>query len=52
LFADEPEAADPVARARAAVGGTLADALLQRPVADLLGTVDLLWFAPEELEQV
>jgi hypothetical protein len=52
LFADEPEAAEPVARARAAAGGTLGDTLLQEPVAVLLGRADLLWFAPEELDQV
>jgi hypothetical protein len=52
LFADEPEAAAVVARARAAASGTLGDALIQGPVGDLLDTVDLLWFAPEELDQV
>jgi hypothetical protein len=52
LFADEPTAADAVARARAAAGGTLAEALGQEAVDDLLHTVDLLWFAPEELDQV
>lgn len=52
LFADEPEATDPVTRARAAAGGTLAEAMLQGPVASMLATVDLLWFAPQELDQV
>ena len=46
LFADEPAAAGPVARARAAAGGTLAEALAQEAVDDLLHTADLLWFAP------
>jgi len=54
LFVDEPGAADAVARARVGpgAGGTLADAMVEEPVAALLAAADLLWFAPQELDQV
>ena len=50
LFADEPEAAPAVARARAtAAGQSLAEVLSTSEVEELLAAYDLLWFAPEEL---
>jgi hypothetical protein len=52
LFADEPDAAPAVARARAAAKGrTLAEALDLPEVAELLEAYDLLWFAPGELDR-
>ena len=52
LFADEPDAAGSVARARAAAEGlTLTEALDRADVGELLDAYDLLWFAPEELDQ-
>jgi hypothetical protein len=53
LFVDEPAAEPLVARARAAAGGSsLADALGLPEVIELLDGSDLLWFAPEELDQL
>ena len=53
LFADEPAAEPAVARARADSAGLgLAEALATGSVAALLSEVDLLWFAPEELDQL
>lgn len=53
LFVDEPAAEPQVARARAAAGGSsLADALDRPEVIELLDGSDLLWFAPEELDQL
>ena len=53
LFADEPAAVRAVARARAALGGpTLAETLSEPEVGELLDDYDLLWFAPEELDQL
>jgi len=54
LFADEAAAAAAVAAARAAVAGglSLEDALDLPAVATLLDDHDLLWFAPEELDQL
>jgi hypothetical protein len=52
LFADEPDAAGAVARARAAAKeGTLTEATDRDEVTDLLDAYDLLWFAPEELDR-
>jgi len=52
LFADEPEAAVAVARARAAADGlTLAETLDRDEVNALLDAYDLLWFAPDELDR-
>ena len=52
LFADEPDAAGAVARARAAAQGrTLTEAMDRDEVTDLLDAYDLLWFAPEELDR-
>ena len=52
LFADDPDAAAAVGRARAVTEGlTLAEALDRPEVADLLDGYDLLWFAPEELDR-
>jgi len=53
LFGDEPAAAPAVAQARAAVGAMdLADALSVPEVTALLDSFDLLWFAPEELDDL
>lgn len=53
LFADEPTVADLVARARSAAGTRpLAEALSDPAVTDLLAGTDLLWFAPDELDQL
>jgi hypothetical protein len=57
LFVDEPEASVAVAAARhAIVDGhsepTLAAALESPEVGGLLNVSDLLWFAPEELDQL
>ena len=52
LFADEPDAAAAVEKARAAAKGLALSAAMDRnEVADLLDTYDLLWFAPEELDR-
>ena len=52
LFADEPDAAEAVARARAAAEGrTLIEAMDRDEVTDLLDAHDLLWFAPEEVDR-
>lgn len=51
LFADEPEAAGAVQRARQAAGGRgLADALSTAAVLELLDGFDLLWYSVEELD--
>ncbi len=51
LFADEPAAEPAVATARAESAGLgLAEALATESVAVLQDEVDLLWFAPEELD--
>ncbi len=51
LFADEPTAEPAVAMARAESAGLgLAEALATESVATLQSEVDLLWFAPEELD--
>jgi hypothetical protein len=53
LFADEPAAGPRVAQARAeTVGLGLAEALASDALAALQGAFDLLWFAPEELDQL
>lgn len=53
LFSDEPSAAAAVARARtAAAGHTLVEALALPAVQALTDEFDLLWFAPEELDQL
>jgi len=53
LFVDDPVARSAVAAARpAARGQTVTDALEHDPVATLLDEHDLLWFAPEELDQL
>jgi hypothetical protein len=52
LFADEPDAATAVARARAAAEGrTLTEALDRDEITELLDAYDLLWFAPAELDR-
>jgi hypothetical protein len=51
LFADEPAAEPAITRARAESAGLgLAEALAIESVAALQSEVDLLWFAPEELD--
>jgi len=53
LFVDEPAAADAVAAARDAAGSSdLAGALELPAVQALLEKHDLLWYAPEELDQL
>jgi hypothetical protein len=57
LFGDEPDASEAVAAARRAVFDgqdepTLAAALDVAEVAELLNTYDLLWFAPDEVDQL
>ena len=53
LFADEPEATAILARARSAAAGLdLADALALDEVDGLLAAYDLLWFDPQELDQL
>ena len=53
LFADEPGAADAVMFASSAVAGqSLAAALVAPEVAMVLDGYDLLWYAPEELNQL
>jgi hypothetical protein len=53
LFADEPAAEPVIARARAETAGlVLAEALATESVAALQSEVDLLWFAPEELDRL
>jgi hypothetical protein len=53
LFGDEPAAAPAVAQARAALGATdLAEALSVPAVTALVDDFDLLWFAPEELDDL
>ena len=53
LFVDEAAAVPAVARARAALGVVdLADALSAPEVAALVDDFDLLWFAPEELDNL
>ena len=53
LFGDEPAAAPAVAPARAALGAIdLAEALNVSAVTVLVDEFDLLWFAPEELDDL
>jgi hypothetical protein len=53
LFADEPVAQPSVARARAEVAELgEADAVTSEAVAALQRKFDLLWFAPDELDQL
>ena len=53
LFADEPEAREAVSMATEAVAGrSLAASLTAPEVAAVLDQYDLLWFAPEELDQL
>jgi hypothetical protein len=57
MFVDEPRAAEAVNSARRALldgqgEATLAAALDRPEVAELLDEFDLLWFAPEELDQL
>ena len=53
LFADEPAAESSVARARAELAELdLAEALAIEAVAALQSGFDLLWFAPDELDQL
>jgi hypothetical protein len=53
LFADEPEAMEAARLASEAVTGqSLAGALAAPEVGLLLDEYDLLWFAPEELDQL
>jgi hypothetical protein len=58
LFADEPDALETVALAREAVAGRgsaeegLARALAAPEVTVVLDRYDLLWFAPEEFDQL
>jgi hypothetical protein len=53
LFADEPEAREAVALAGKVVAGqSLVGALMAPAVVAVLDGFDLLWFAPEELDQL
>jgi hypothetical protein len=53
LFADEPEALEAVKLAGEAVAGQdLVAALAAPEVGPVLDSYDLLWFAPEELDQL
>jgi hypothetical protein len=57
LFIDEPKASEAVVSARRAIGGgrtecTLAAALDTPEIGQLLDGFDLLWFAPEEVDQL
>jgi hypothetical protein len=53
LFADEPDAMEAARLANeAAAGQTLAHGLAAREVGQVLDGYDLLWFAPEELDQL
>ena len=53
LFADEPDSVQAMSLASEAVAGeTLATALAAPQVAAVLDDYDLLWFAPEELDQL
>ena len=53
LFADEPDAIEPASLASKGVAGqSLAAALAAPEVRQILDDHDLLWFAPEELEQL
>jgi uncharacterized protein DUF6912 len=53
LFADEPAAEPAIVRARAESAGLgLAEALATGSVQALQSDVDLLWFAPEELDRL
>ena len=53
LFADEPAAADDLARAHAlAAGRELVDVADDEQVLALVDAWDLLWFAPQELPQL
>jgi hypothetical protein len=53
LFADEPTASEAITLASQAVAGhSLATALAAPEVAAVLDDYDLLWYAPEELDQL
>ena len=53
VFADEPAARSAVAQARRECAGRgLAEALASEPVTTLQSDFDLLWFAPEELDEL
>jgi hypothetical protein len=53
LFADEPDALEAVELAGKAVAGQHLTAAIAAPeVAELLDGYDLLWFAPEELDEL
>jgi hypothetical protein len=53
LFADEPAASETIALASQAVAGqSLEAALAAREVGAVLDEYDLLWYAPEELDQL
>jgi hypothetical protein len=53
LFSDEPGAAAAVAAARAAAAGRSVDAALTlAPVLEVFEKHDLLWFSPDELDQL
>jgi hypothetical protein len=53
LFADEPDSLQAVSLASEAVAGeSLATALAAPEVAAVLDDYDLLWFAPQELDQL
>jgi hypothetical protein len=53
LFADEPDALEAVELAGKAVAGQdLTAAIAAREVAELLDGYDLLWFAPDELDEL
>ena len=53
LFVDEPAAEPTVARARTALGAVDLDAALSVPeVIALVDDFDLLWFAPDELDDL
>jgi hypothetical protein len=52
LFADEPAARSAVAKARTEARLDPADALAKEAVITLQSEFDLLWFAPEELDEL
>jgi hypothetical protein len=53
LFAEEPAAIEAAGRAGAVVAGqSLAAALAEPEIGEMLDRYDLLWFAPEELDQL
>ncbi len=53
LFADDPDSADRIARARALADGLSFDEAVDADeIESLLDTSDLLWFAPSELDRL